>query len=169
MMQVIDRHGIYSKNYDKQDNPPLLPQCENHNHALLKKELMGKTLELRQLKGEELQGLGMEELIKLEKMIEAGLNRVTKSKGEKYIKEITNLKKKEAQLREENARLKQKNGNGNTCGDDQLETRVISLPPPEQQDQYSSASVNYHFNIPQILVIQPPPADSDTLLKLSLA
>lgn len=34
----------------------------------------------RQLKGEELQGLGMEELIKLEKMIEAGLNRVTKSK-----------------------------------------------------------------------------------------
>ncbi|KAL3538701.1 hypothetical protein ACH5RR_002067 [Cinchona calisaya] len=61
---------------------------------MLTNEVLVKTLELRHLKGEELQGLSMEDLVKLEKLIEAGLSRVAITKG--------------ALLKEENARLRHK-------------------------------------------------------------
>lgn len=165
MMQVIERHSIYSRNNDqKLENCNKLhvllptPQQENHNHALLSKELAEKTLHLRHLKGQELQGLGMEDLIKLEKKIERGLSRVAKFKGDKYMKEIAALKIKEAQLKEENAMLRQK-----------VETQSETRPPPAavaaDQGQYSSDSVNNPRNIN----IQLEDLNqSDTFLKLSL-
>ncbi|CAK9178145.1 unnamed protein product [Ilex paraguariensis] len=74
---------------------------------MLSKEVAEKTHELRKLSGEELQGLDMNELMKLEKLLEGKLNRVLKTKGDKILKEIDALKNKEAQLMEENARLRQ--------------------------------------------------------------
>lgn len=105
MMQIIERHKLWSRTLEKEAKLTLQPPIEN---AALRKELTEKTLQFRRLKGEELHGLGMEELMKLENLIEGGLNRVIKKKSESFMKEINTLKKKEADLKEENAWLKQK-------------------------------------------------------------
>ncbi|XAR72406.1 hypothetical protein NMG60_11019032 [Bertholletia excelsa] len=84
-----------------------LIELESSTHALLSKELEGKTRELRQLQGEDLEGLDIEELKKLEKLIRGGLSRVFKMKVEKFEKELNALKKKEIRLMETNTRLKQ--------------------------------------------------------------
>ncbi|KAJ6289916.1 hypothetical protein OIU78_025772 [Salix suchowensis] len=75
---------------------------------MLNKEIAEKTRELRQTRGEDLQGLSMEELQKLEKIIEGSLCRVMEMKGDKIRMEINALESKEQQLMEENQRLKQK-------------------------------------------------------------
>ncbi|EEF28702.1 hypothetical protein RCOM_1055080 [Ricinus communis] len=59
------------------------------------------------MRGEELQGLNIEELQQLEKSLEAGLGRVIEKKGEKIMKEISELQRKGMQLMEENERLRQ--------------------------------------------------------------
>ncbi|KAK7842521.1 mads-box protein svp, partial [Quercus suber] len=60
------------------------------SYAMFSKEIEDKTHELRKIKGEELHGMDLEELQKLEKVLEVGLSRG-------------------AQLMEENQQLKQKN------------------------------------------------------------
>lgn len=110
MMQVIERHHLCSEDIGRQDKRPLhhTHVRENHTHAMLAEEIKEKTAELRHLKGEELVGLSMEDLMKLEKSVEAGLSRIAKTKGDKFMKEIGILKKKEALLKEENAKLRRK-------------------------------------------------------------
>ncbi|KAL3515489.1 hypothetical protein ACH5RR_022391 [Cinchona calisaya] len=159
MMQVIEKHNLCSEDIVRQDKHPLHHlQRENHNHAMLTKEVMEKTLELRHLKGEEIQELGMEDLIKLEKLIEAGLSRVAKTKGDKFAKEIGVLKKKEALLKEENARLKLKVV---------ISTSETQTPALLEQG-YSAESVtnpsNQTTSHPQDL----NSSNSDTFLKLGL-
>nr|AAK21256.1 MADS-box transcription factor FBP25 [Petunia x hybrida] len=109
MMQLIEKHKIHSER--DMDNPEQLQssnlQCQKKTYGMLSKEFLEKNRELRQIKGEELQGLGLEELMKLEKLVEGGIGRVMKMKGDKFMKEISSLKKKEAQLQEENSQLKQ--------------------------------------------------------------
>ncbi|KAL2477436.1 MADS-box protein SVP [Forsythia ovata] len=106
MMQLIERHRGLSENSDKLGQPSLQLLKENNSYAMLSKMLVDKTRELRQLMGEELQGLDMDELIKLEKMVDGGLNHVVEAKNDKCLKEISLLKKKESKLMEENAKLK---------------------------------------------------------------
>ncbi|XP_022896319.1 MADS-box protein SVP-like [Olea europaea var. sylvestris] len=74
---------------------------------MLSKMHEDKTRELRQLSGEDLQGLDMDQLMKLEKIVQRGLNSVVETRNEKFLKEISLLKKKESKLLEENAMLKQ--------------------------------------------------------------
>uniref|UniRef100_A0A7N2MZH4 Uncharacterized protein n=1 Tax=Quercus lobata TaxID=97700 RepID=A0A7N2MZH4_QUELO len=62
---------------------------------MLSKEIEEKTHELRKIRGEELPGMDIEELQKLEKELE----------GERFLEEITALQQKGAQLMEENQRL----------------------------------------------------------------
>ncbi|KAK8626994.1 hypothetical protein V6N13_134623 [Hibiscus sabdariffa] len=88
-------------------NPSLQHQLESIRYDLLGKELAEKTHQLRQLRGEELQGLDYEELIHLEKLVQGGLSRVAETKDKRFFKEINSLKMKEAELVEENQRLKQ--------------------------------------------------------------
>ncbi|XP_016513593.1 MADS-box protein SVP-like isoform X1 [Nicotiana tabacum] len=108
MMQLIDKHKVHSDR--DMDSPDQLQsfnlQSEKKNYGILSREFAEKNRELRQLNGEELQGLGLEELMKLEKIVEGGISRVMKIKGEKFMREISSLKKKEAQLQEENSQLK---------------------------------------------------------------
>lgn len=104
MRKLIERYNQQSESRGNSCQPF---ECGNGNHAMLGKELVDKTLELRQLKGEDLQGLCLDDLVKLEKRVEGGLSRVVKTKSERFIKDINTLKKKESELREENARLKQ--------------------------------------------------------------
>nr|QBN12698.1 SVP5 [Osmanthus fragrans] len=104
MRKLIERYNQQSESCGSLCQPS---EWGNGNHAMLSKELVNKTLELRQLEGEDLQGLCLGDLMKLEKMVEGGLSRVVKTKNERFIKDISTLKKKESELREENAWLKQ--------------------------------------------------------------
>ncbi|KAG6767492.1 hypothetical protein POTOM_028697 [Populus tomentosa] len=104
MGQVIERRNLHRKNIGQ---PSLELQPDDDVHATLNKEIAEKTRELSQLRGEDLQGLSLEELHKLEKLIKTSLRRVVEEKGGKIINEINTLKNEGEQLVEENWRLKQ--------------------------------------------------------------
>ncbi|KAJ0098106.1 hypothetical protein Patl1_28319 [Pistacia atlantica] len=94
-----------------------LQLVESNNMARLSKEIAEKTQQLRNLRGEEIHGLNIEELQQLEKTLEVGLSRVIEKKGEKIMKEIDELERRVRylnsylsagkQLMEENERLRQ--------------------------------------------------------------
>lgn len=110
MLQIIQRHKLQGLNVDvfEEQIPPVdLPNEIMIMHAMHIKELSEKKLDLRQVMGEELEGLDLTELIKLEKKIEKGLSCVHRSKGEILLKEINTLKEKEIELEEDNINLKQ--------------------------------------------------------------
>ncbi|XP_054777436.1 MADS-box protein JOINTLESS-like [Prosopis cineraria] len=108
MRQVIERRNLHSSNVDlaKTYQPSLELQVEGE-YFKLNKELREKTRELRQLNGEELQGLTLRELKKLEGLISTCLHRVSKAKAEAFEQEISILKKKVDVLVDENQRLEQ--------------------------------------------------------------
>ncbi|KAJ6908405.1 MADS-box protein JOINTLESS-like isoform X5 [Populus alba x Populus x berolinensis] len=104
MGQVIERRNLHTKNIGQ---PSLELQPDDAVYATLNKEIAEKTRELSQVRGEDLQGLNLEELHKLEKLIKTSLRRVVEEKGGKIINEINTLKNEGGQLVEENWRLKQ--------------------------------------------------------------
>ncbi|KAI3759300.1 hypothetical protein L6452_07008 [Arctium lappa] len=158
MNQVLERHRLQSENVGELQQPSREMQIECRKSAMLSKELAEKALELRQMKGQDLQGLDIKGLDKLEAILDSGLVEVVKTKGERMLKEISTLKKKEAQLLEENAHLKQQLAMMDTsigqmgihdqcCDHHSLELTISSLSsrvPPQ----------NYHIS------------SSDTCLKL---
>ncbi|XP_019262558.1 PREDICTED: MADS-box protein JOINTLESS-like isoform X1 [Nicotiana attenuata] len=168
MKEILERHNLLSKNLHKLEQPSLeLQLVENSDYARLTKEISQKSHQLRQMRGEELQGLSIEELQQLEKSLEAGLSRVIEKKGDKIMKEINQLQEKGIQLMEENERLKQ-------------QVREISINSSEHpaivvaveseniyyEERQSSESVNNASNS-----TSPPPLEdhsSDTFLKLGL-
>ncbi|XP_016201055.1 MADS-box protein JOINTLESS [Arachis ipaensis] len=107
MKEILERHHLHSKNLAKMEQPSLeLQLVENSNYTRLSKEVAEKSHKLRQLRGEDLQGLNIEELQQLERSLETGLGRVIEKKGEKIMSEITDLQRKGMQLVEENERLR---------------------------------------------------------------
>ncbi|XP_050213587.1 MADS-box protein AGL24-like [Mercurialis annua] len=108
MKDIIARYNLHSNNLGKLDQPSLELQLENSNNLRLSKEVAEKTQQLRQIRGEDLLGLSIDELQQLEKVLESGLTCVIKTKGERIMNEIARLEKKGAQLEEENKQLKQK-------------------------------------------------------------
>ncbi|KVI06433.1 Transcription factor, K-box [Cynara cardunculus var. scolymus] len=158
MNQVLERHRLQSQNVGELRQPSREMQTESRKSAMLSKELAEKSIELRQMKGEDLQGLDLQGLDKLEAVIESGLVEVVKTKGERMLKEISTLKKKEAQLLEENAFLKRQLAMMDTsigqmgihdqcCDHHSLELTISSL---------SSRDPPHNYNI----------SSSDTCLKL---
>ncbi|KAG2286509.1 hypothetical protein Bca52824_046113 [Brassica carinata] len=108
MREVLERHNLQSKNLEKLDQPSLeLQLVENSENSRLSKEIADKSHQLRQMRGEELQGLSIEELQQLEKALEAGLTRVIETKSEKIMSEISDLQRKGMKLMDENKRLRQ--------------------------------------------------------------
>ncbi|GMJ15220.1 SHORT VEGETATIVE PHASE, Flowering Arabidopsis QTL1, AGAMOUS-like 22 [Hibiscus trionum] len=108
MKDILGRYGLHSNNLNKLDRPSLELQLESSNNVRLSKEIADKTHELRQMRGEDLQGLNIDELQKLETMLESGLKRVSRTKGDRIMNEISSLEMKGARLLEENKQLKQK-------------------------------------------------------------
>ncbi|XVF39635.1 hypothetical protein PTKIN_Ptkin01aG0049600 [Pterospermum kingtungense] len=108
MKDILGRYNLHSANLNKLDQPSLELQLENGNQIRLSKEIADKTHQLRQMRGEELEGLNIEELQQLEKMLDSGLTRVLETKGERIMNEISSLEKKGAHLLEENKQLKEK-------------------------------------------------------------
>ncbi|XP_028795364.1 MADS-box protein JOINTLESS-like [Neltuma alba] len=92
--QVIERRNLYSDvNLVKSYQPPQELQVEGE-YFKLNKEVKEKTLEIRQLNGEELQECTLEELQKPEERLQRGLSRVSKTKDERFMKPINALKRK---------------------------------------------------------------------------
>ncbi|KAK5774442.1 MADS-box protein SVP-like isoform X3 [Gossypium arboreum] len=108
MRQVIERRRLQSERIDGlEDAPSVELQLESATHSVLSKEIAEKTQELRQLRGEDLQGLNLDQLKQLEKLVQGGLSQVTETKDERFLKEISTLEKKGEELKEENLILKQ--------------------------------------------------------------
>lgn len=160
MGQVFERHNLQTENLMQLNQPSLDLQLDNNRYGVASKEVEEKTLELRRLRGEELHGLSLEELKKLEKTLEGGISRVLKTKTEMFEKEITALKIKEARLMEVNDWLKQ-----------QAKMRTDKRQTHEQ-GQSSDQSVITTTNNGSSAATPPPCQDydsSDTSLKLSLS
>ncbi|PSS02602.1 MADS-box transcription factor [Actinidia chinensis var. chinensis] len=118
---------------------------------MLSNEVDERTRELRQLNGEELHGLGVEELKKLEKSLEGGLGRVLKTKDERFEREITALERKETRLTEENLWLKQR-------------PQIVNTSSQTQEQGQSSESITNNGSS----AVPPQDYSSDTSLKLGL-
>ncbi|KAI9176763.1 hypothetical protein LWI28_006883 [Acer negundo] len=116
--QVIEKYNLHLQNLHKFDQPSLELQLETSTYEMLSREIAEKTHELRQMRGEELQGLNLEELKKLEKSLEGGLRCVDETKEEHLI--------------EENLRLKQRRGTSDSC------VNGKSLDSANPQDNNSS-------------------------------
>ncbi|XP_020221761.1 MADS-box protein JOINTLESS isoform X2 [Cajanus cajan] len=108
MEKVIERYISRSElNLDKSGQSCAEEQIR-YNYADLNKKLGEKTCEMSQLNGEELQGLSLKELQKLEDRLDSSLNRVYKVKVENFMTEIDILKQKGHKLRAENRLAKQR-------------------------------------------------------------
>ncbi|XP_068643090.1 MADS-box protein JOINTLESS-like [Aristolochia californica] len=160
MMEIIQRHSLHSKNVQKVDQPSLDLHLENAHYSRLTKEIAEKSHQLRQLRGEDLQGSTIEELQQLEKTLEAGLSRVLERKGEKIMKEIDDLQMRGVHLMEENVRLRQR------IMKMSKNKQVMESEPILCEDGQSSDSVT------DVSPSAGPPLDSDssdTSLKLGLS
>nr|AYK27568.1 short vegetative phase [Morus alba var. alba] len=105
MQQILERHSFHSENPERLISQPSLDELERY--ASLSKQLEQKTRDMRQMKGEELEELNLDELKRLEKLVETGLSRVMAKKDDKIMKEINTRKRKEIQLLETNRQLRQ--------------------------------------------------------------
>ncbi|KAJ8471818.1 hypothetical protein OPV22_026161 [Ensete ventricosum] len=107
MKKILDKHSTHSKNLEKQDQLSLDLNLDN-KHISLKKQVAEASLQLRQMRGETLESLTLEELQQLEKTLEAGLDRVVNRKSAQIMQQISTLQQKALQLAEENVRLRQR-------------------------------------------------------------
>ncbi|XP_038883728.1 MADS-box protein SVP-like [Benincasa hispida] len=163
MKGIIDRHNLHSKNLQKLEQPSLeLQLVENSNYTRLNKEIAEKTHQLRQMRGEELQTLNIEELQQLEKSLESGLSRVMEKKGEQIMKEITDLQRKSAELMDENKRLKQQAEKMNGVRHLGVEPEILVVEDGQSSNSVTDACVSNSNGPPQDL------ESSDTSLKLGL-
>lgn len=160
---IIERHNLHSKNLQKLEQPSLeLQLVENSNYTRLNKEIAEKTHRLRQMRGEELQTLNIEDLQQLEKSLESGLSRVMERKGERIMKEITDLQRKSAELIEENKRLKQQAEKMNAVRHIGVDPEILVVEDGQSSNSFTEACVSNSNG--------PPPdlESSDTSLKLGL-
>nr|GMD93957.1 MPF2-like [Ipomoea batatas] len=106
-MEIEKHHHLphFQKSHTRQSKK--LEQ-ENSLQVRLSKEISDKTRELSRIRGDDLEGLSLEELEELEQKLEVGLNRVSETKDEQIRNEIATLQYKGAELMEENNRLKQR-------------------------------------------------------------
>ncbi|KAJ4965752.1 hypothetical protein NE237_017601 [Protea cynaroides] len=156
--EILERHHLHSKNLQKIDEPSLELQLENSNHARLSKEVSEKSHQLRRMRGEDLQGLSIEELQQLEKSLETGLRRVLERKGDRIMEEISALQRKGLQLEEENERLRQLVNMSNCQRLVAPESEIMVYEEGQSSESVTNISIG-------------PPQDndsSDTSLKLGL-
>ncbi|KAL5669379.1 hypothetical protein ACJX0J_021600, partial [Zea mays] len=106
MNEIIDKYSTHSKNLGKAEQPSLDLNLEHSKYANLNEQLVEASLRLRQMRGEELEGLSVEELQQLEKNLESGLHRVLQTKDQQFLEQISDLEQKSTQLAEENRQLR---------------------------------------------------------------
>ncbi|KAK9930281.1 hypothetical protein M0R45_027322 [Rubus argutus] len=109
MDDVIARYKLHTEDVEKLDQQPCPElQLENDDGIRLNKELADKIRELRQMEGQDLEELNIDELQNLEDAIEGGLSRVLKTKDERIMSQILALETKGAGLIAANNQLQQR-------------------------------------------------------------
>ncbi|KAJ8764719.1 hypothetical protein K2173_009104 [Erythroxylum novogranatense] len=150
--QVIERHNLQSKNLDKLVQPSLELQLGSATYNKRSKELAEKTRELRQLRGEEIQELNIEELQHLEELLANGLSRVLETKGDRIANEISTLTRKGGELMEQNQNLRQQVMDisvGKTClqeqgqSSDSMVVNNNNSADPAQETSFSFLSLGF--------------------------
>uniref|UniRef100_A0A2P2LCT9 Uncharacterized protein MANES_10G099000 n=1 Tax=Rhizophora mucronata TaxID=61149 RepID=A0A2P2LCT9_RHIMU len=106
--QVVEKRNLLSENLNRLDRPSLELPLDDALYIKLSKEIAEKNRELSQIRGEELEGLTLEDLQHLEELLVKGLRRVLQTKDERIENEINTIRGKEAELMEENQWLKQR-------------------------------------------------------------
>ncbi|KAL6997405.1 hypothetical protein U1Q18_007531 [Sarracenia purpurea var. burkii] len=166
MKDILGKYSLHTNQREIEEHSLGLQLENNNNLVRLSNEVSDKTNQLRQMRGEDLQGLNLSELQQLETILEAGLSRVLQTKGERIANEIATLQRKGAQLMEENQRLKQKvimisEGKWTNAN---VAVESENLIPEEGQSSVESVANVCSCNS------DPPPEDdcSDTSLKLGL-
>ncbi|EYU23358.1 hypothetical protein MIMGU_mgv1a017998mg, partial [Erythranthe guttata] len=107
MKDIIERYKLHSKNLDELEQPSELQQLvRDSNFSEINKEVAERSHQLRRMREEELQGLSIDELHRLEQSMEAGLRRIMEKKEEKIMREINQLQEKMMQLMEGNKLLR---------------------------------------------------------------
>ncbi|XP_072953161.1 MADS-box transcription factor 22-like isoform X1 [Typha angustifolia] len=106
MKDIIEKYNMHSSNLQESVQQPLDLNLENNKLASLSKKVAETSLQLRQMRGEELEGLSVDELQQLEKNLEAGLHNVLQRKGEQFIEQVNELQRKGLELMQENTRLR---------------------------------------------------------------
>ncbi|KAG8059353.1 hypothetical protein GUJ93_ZPchr0002g25072 [Zizania palustris] len=106
MNEIIDKYNTHSNNLGKADQPSLDLNLEHSKYANLNEQLAEASLRLRQMRGEDLEGLSVDELQQLEKNLEAGLHRVLQTKDQQFMEQISELQRKSSQLADENMQLR---------------------------------------------------------------
>ncbi|KAF0933114.1 hypothetical protein E2562_013847 [Oryza meyeriana var. granulata] len=96
MNEIIDKYSTHSNNLGKAEQPSLDLNLEHSKYANLNEQLAEASLRLRQMRGEELEGLSIDELQQLEKNLEAGLHRVMLTKDQQFMAQISELQRKMA-------------------------------------------------------------------------
>lgn len=168
MQELLGKYKLHATNsVNKVDAPSLNLQLIESKETRMSKEVLDKNRELSQLRGEDLNGLTLEELQRLESLLEGGLSRVLQTKDERIANEIANLQQKGFQLMEENRLLKQQMMTLTSIGKRPRTTELdnIAISPEDQGQSSESVATNvYSCNS------GPPPEDdwSDTSLKLAL-
>ncbi|XP_006655913.1 MADS-box transcription factor 55 [Oryza brachyantha] len=143
MNEIIDKYTTHSKNLGKPDKQPSIDlNLEHSKCSSLNEQLAEASLQLRQMRGEELDGLSVEELQRMEKNLEAGLQRVLCTKDRQFMEEIGELQQKGIQLAEENMRLRNQMPQVPSAG-------MLAVPDTENvlaEDGQSSESVMTALN-----------------------
>ncbi|XP_023750478.1 MADS-box protein AGL24 isoform X1 [Lactuca sativa] len=171
MQELLGKYKLHStNNVNKVDAPSLNLQLLESEESRMSKEVLDKNRELSHLRGEDLNGLTLEELQRLESLLEGGLNRVLQTKDERIANEIASLQQKGFQLMEENKLLKQQMMSLTSVGKRPRTTAAeldnIVINPEDQVQSSESVATNvYSCNS------GPPPDQddwSDTSLKQAL-
>ncbi|MFS7974795.1 putative transcription factor MADS-MIKC family [Helianthus anomalus] len=153
MQELLGKYKHHSKNnVDKVDEPSLDLQLQESDEIRMGKELFDKNQELSHLHGEDLQGLTLEELQRLETLLERGLHRVRRTKDERFEKLIASLQQKLINLNSNGKRPRTECDNLviNTEDQGQSSDSVIcscnSGPPPEDDCSDTSLRLALPFN-----------------------
>ncbi|XP_066369860.1 MADS-box transcription factor 55-like [Miscanthus floridulus] len=105
---IIDKYSTHSKNLGKSHQQPSIDlNVEQSKYTGLNEQLAEATHGLRQMRGEDLEGLSVEELHQMEGKLEAGLHRVLSTKDRLFTQQISELQQKGTQLEDQNRRLKE--------------------------------------------------------------
>ncbi|XP_014517490.2 MADS-box protein JOINTLESS-like isoform X2 [Vigna radiata var. radiata] len=108
MQKITERYILFSElNLDKLDQSYPTEQGRS-NYASLNKELEDRSREMRQLNGEELEGLTLKELQKLEERLDSSMTRLYKTKVQNLLADISILTQKQNKLKEDNLLIKQR-------------------------------------------------------------
>ncbi|XP_016646851.1 PREDICTED: MADS-box protein JOINTLESS-like isoform X4 [Prunus mume] len=95
---VVERYKAHTNGVEKSDEPSVELQLEIENQIRLNKELAEKSRQLRQMRGEDLEELNIDELQKLEQLVDASLGRVIETKGAELVEANNQLRQRMVML-----------------------------------------------------------------------